>query len=82
MEPPTLIRELHLQVYCDTLIPLVGHQHRSSRQCIPSLGKERRLQQTADLVPVGQRLCGCCGQPYCHPAHREHEVVSRLRGSN
>lgn len=56
-----------------SVIPLIGHQQCSAGQCIPSLGEEGRLQQTAHLVPVGERLCGCCGQPYCCPAERAQE---------
>lgn len=48
-------------------IPPVGHQQRSAGQRIARLGEEGRLQQTAYLVPVGEGLCGRCGQPYCHP---------------
>ena len=53
-----------------SIIPLVGNQHCSAGQCVPSLGEEGRLQQAAHLVPVSERLCRCCGQPYCHPVER------------
>lgn len=51
-----------------SVVPLVGHQQRGAGQRVPSLGEEGRLQQTAHLVPVGERLCGRRGQPYRHPA--------------
>lgn len=49
-------------------IPLVCDEQGCSSQRVPSLGKQGRLQQTAHLVPVGQRLCGCRGQPHGGPA--------------
>lgn len=60
----------HRSSTIQSIIPLVGHQHCSAGKCVPSLGEEGWLQQTAHLVPVGERLCRCCGQPYCHPAER------------
>lgn len=50
------------------LIPLVGNQQSSAGQSVSSFCEERRLQKTADLVPVGERFCGRRGQPYRHPA--------------
>lgn len=51
-------------------LPPVSYQQCCARQRVSSLGEERRLKQTAHLVPVGQRLSGSCGQPHRHPAAR------------
>lgn len=58
---------------CRSILPLVGHQHSCAGQRVPGLGEEGGLQQTAHLVPVGEGLCGGCGQPHSHPAERQEQ---------
>lgn len=58
----------------------VSSQQDGPRQRLSRSGEERRLKQTPDLIPAGQRLSGSCGEPHRHPAGTALRLVRHSQG--
>lgn len=57
-------------------LPVVGGQQDGPGQSLSWFGEQRRLKQTPDLKPAGQRFAGSCGEPHCRPADTERRSLT------
>lgn len=56
-------------------VPVVIDKQDSPGESLSLFGEQRRLKQTSDLIPAGQRLSGRCGEPHSGPAVTDMTVT-------